>query len=318
MLLEELLSMVPGDTEERVERTRSRTNQQIRDALRHEMALRLNRRGGDEKAGSSIAAGVKVSVLPGLPLPLQKRELPPDTWLASQLATWQHSLRQLHQSSGDCQKLVAILSTDRRGAAVVAGAGQHLEAVHRLADTLLREAAKFNLVKWILEVEEDVLGAYFYQTRSLFDASVDARIELYWGVIGLVAMALGVTIEDLTVAVLAHELAHAYSHLGYDIDGQQWASGSFAKSDKGLKEGLAQYYGFAACNRLARIAPGSSTAFDELLKRQPSAYQTQKPWLEKATLEEVRLAMIETRRKQIGRLSEFTASLSDAAKKLRK
>lgn len=40
----------------------------------------------------------------------------------------------------------------------------------------------------------------------------NARIGLFWGVIGLVSRHLGVSVAGLTVKVLAHELAHAYSH----------------------------------------------------------------------------------------------------------
>ena len=42
--------------------------------------------------------------------------------------------------------------------------------------------------------------------------------------------------------VLTHELAHAYTQLGADIDGRRWAAASFAKAETELKEGLAQYY----------------------------------------------------------------------------
>jgi hypothetical protein len=38
--------------------------------------------------------------------------------------------------------------------------------------------------------------------------------------------------------VLAHELAHAYTQLGADIDGRRWAAPSFAKAETALKEGL--------------------------------------------------------------------------------
>lgn len=64
-------------------------------------------------------------------------------------------------------------------------------------------------------------------------------IEVYWAVIGLVAALLDVRIEDLTTVVLTHELAHAYTHLGYDIDGANWPGQCFAKTESVLKEGLA-------------------------------------------------------------------------------
>ena len=39
-------------------------------------------------------------------------------------------------------------------------------------------------------------------------------------VIGLISGILGVSVEALTIVTLIHELSHAYSHLGYDIDGE--------------------------------------------------------------------------------------------------
>ena len=35
-------------------------------------------------------------------------------------------------------------------------------------------------------------------------------------------MIYGFDVEALTYVVLAHELAHAYTHLGRDIDGNAW------------------------------------------------------------------------------------------------
>ena len=93
----------------------------------------------------------------------------------------------------------------------------------------------------MLSVREDFLGIYEYDARGLFadeQAINRATIRLYWGVIGLVSEWLGCRIEDLAIVVLAHELAHAYTQLGADIDGRRWAAPSFAKAETALKEGL--------------------------------------------------------------------------------
>ena len=47
----------------------------------------------------------------------------------------------------------------------------------------------------------------------------------------MVAPMIDVAIEDLTVVVLIHELAHGYTHIGRDIDGTSWDDTAFAKSD---------------------------------------------------------------------------------------
>jgi hypothetical protein len=64
-----------------------------------------------------------------------------------------------------------------------------------------------------------VLGAYFFRIP---------QIRLYWVVIGIAARTLGVAVEALTIVVLAHELARAYTHLGRDIDNERWDTGHFA------------------------------------------------------------------------------------------
>lgn len=67
-----------------------------------------------------------------------------------------------------------------------------------------------------LSVNEDILGVYRFDVRGLFDdekAVNRATIHLYWGVIGWVSELLGCDVEDLTIVVLTHELAHAYTQL---------------------------------------------------------------------------------------------------------
>jgi len=85
----------------------------------------------------------------------------------------------------------------------------------------------------IFDIREDVLGAYYFRIPE---------IRLYWVVIGIVARAIGVSVEALTVVVLAHELAHAYTHLGHDIDNERWETERFARTELDIVEGLAQFY----------------------------------------------------------------------------
>ena len=62
--------------------------------------------------------------------------------------------------------------------------------------------------------------------------------DLYWELIGFFANQMDVAVEDLTLVVLAHEQAHAYTHRGHDANGCAWDLDSFDKSDPGLVEGL--------------------------------------------------------------------------------
>lgn len=60
-------------------------------------------------------------------------------------------------------------------------------------------------------IDEDILGIYSTNKR---------RIEIFWKAIALIAPIINSSVESLTVVVLAHELAHAHTHIGRDINGQ--------------------------------------------------------------------------------------------------
>ncbi len=77
------------------------------------------------------------------------------------------------------------------------------------------------------------------ENGSRYRRKYSTQICLYWGVIGLVARLLGVSVEGLTITVLAHEYAHAYTHLGFDRSGGRWTGEAFGASEHELVEGLA-------------------------------------------------------------------------------
>jgi hypothetical protein len=112
--------------------------------------------------------------------------------------------------------------------------------------------------------------------------------------------------------VLAHELAHAYTHLGRDIDGRRWEVQAFRDSEHALKEGLAQYYTARVAHRLLAQVPGCRAAYEALLPHQPRAYRAHVPWLADFTPEEVRYAMIAVRREASASLAEFERRLVGA------
>jgi hypothetical protein len=100
--------------------------------------------------------------------------------------------------------------------------GVRLHGATRLAEELAECAAKAELLKRITQINEDILGVYMPTARLIPDKG---QIELYWVVIGAVARLLGVDTEALAVVVMAHELAHAYTHLGLDSNRNRWEDG---------------------------------------------------------------------------------------------
>jgi hypothetical protein len=309
--VETLLKHVPPDTARRVEETKARLNASIRRFLREETGLRLS--GGTDRNGDDHMS-VPVRLAPGLPRCLRGRTLDDEMWLAVTLAPHQDALRRLRAGLVELGPAVAALGERPAGRALVGDRGQHLAPVRDLAELLLRETERLDLVRWILEVDEDVLGVYEYGS---FDFGPDAGISLYWAVIGMCAGWLGTPVEDLAAVVLAHELAHAYTHLGRDIDGRRWEVQAFRDSDHMLKEGLAQYYTARVCRRLLVQAPGCQAAYEKLLPHQPRAYRAQVPWLADFTPEEVRCAMIAVRREARASLVEFERRLAWARREMR-
>jgi len=63
--------------------------------------------------------------------------------------------------------------------------------------------------------------------------------------------------------------------------------------------------------------PTMADAYEELLTRQPAAYQTHVRWTEENRPEEVRIAMLESRRHSVATNADFSAALAEGKKRLR-
>jgi hypothetical protein len=143
-----------------------------------------------------------------------------------------------------------------------------------------------------------------------------AGISIYWGIIGLVAEWLPCKVEDLTIVALTHELAHAYTQLGADIEGRRWSALQFAQTDVALKEGLAQYYTHQVLKRLDARYAGALKVFEAMLPKQHEIYRTHKPWVEDHSPEAVRRALIEVRRWKEKTVENFQRRLTQAQEQL--
>lgn len=317
--LEHLLSQIPSDAQERVERTRELINRPIREALRQETGLRLDRNGQDE-------ARVSIRLVPGLPTSLRKRTVEDKFKRAMLLAPLGPDLKRLKHGANRVGKFLDQLPIEAQVGELLTDAERYLPGAAEFAESLLREIETFDFLKWLFqerddeqqieEVADDILGLYRYNAFGRAGIANRGSIEVYWAVIGLVAALLDVRIEDLTTVVLTHELAHAYTHLGYDIDGANWPGECFAKTESVLKEGLAQYYTQAVCTRLRQM-PGCVAAFEALLNEQPEPYRIHVPWVEEFSPEEVRHAMLETRRQSKGELQSFQTAIRITKGRLR-
>jgi hypothetical protein len=312
ILLDDLIQKLPSDTADKVRRAKERFNERIREALRRETRLSLYRGTGEGRDRRDDVVQVPINIEAGLPqalVPVDKQTIEDKYHLAILLGPHRERLTALRESGNSvAEHLLPVLHQDAKARNLLDGGEAHVRIASDYADSLLRRLSEFQLTNFILGVSEDVLGDYQYRIHRGYD-DPKPRIRLYWGVIGLVAQDLGVNLEDLAGVVLAHELGHAYSHVGSDADDRYWSSDLFHASDLELKEGLAQYYTMRICQRLADSHPTLLKTFEELLKHQPRTYQVHTEW-ENATAERVRLAMLETRRTHVrGTLEDFKARL---------
>jgi len=274
-----------------VERTYKQWNTILRDYLRTETALRLTV-GGESQS-------VPVKLVAGMPKRFAEvmREFEGLEWLLLNRPAVEaaKSGTEFMESYYD---EVRVTKRDQAGLANVT----EIHRVHETAKAWLETLEDARVVDRIIGIEEDVLGAYFFRLPE---------IRLYWVVIGICARALGVSADALTIVVLTHELAHAYTHLRRDIDNERWETEKFAAADLRIVEGLAQFYTQVICQRLEPRMPAALKAFMALLDKQNDAYKTHCKWVgnDERGGEIVRVSMIECRSRGITASSDFTKAI---------
>lgn len=314
ILLTDLLERVPKEVEGRVRATRDRARNVLRDAIRAE--CRLAMRTDVEDGGAS--AQVPIEVLPGYPEALKALSFPDELRHVLLLTRFRRSLAEVASGTAGLLQLYEALKQLPNGSDWAGVDPAAISDTREWAQEMLRRLETHDPVGKILTVNEDILGAYIYRADVHDEfATNSARIALYWCVIGLVSDWLGSSVEDLTVVVMAHELAHAYTQLGADIEGRRWPSHHFGEAETDLKEGLAQFYTLRALQRVHGRFPGAIDVFDTLLAKQPGPYHAHEPWVEHFSPEAVRQAMIEVRRWQEGTLEQFTDRLGRAGEQLK-
>jgi hypothetical protein len=316
ILLEQLIERVSPDVESRVRQTRDKARPFLQEALRSE--CRLVMRTAQESEENRAGAQVPIEVVPGYPAILKAVQFPDEFQHILLLTRHRASLEQAGEGVSGLIQLRKELLRLPDSEKWVKATESELTATLRWATELLDLIERYDPVSRVLAVHDDILGIYEYQATNSDDKAVNrATIRLYWGVIGLVSDWMGLSVEDLTIVVLAHELAHAYTQLGADIEGRRWPSRQFSRAEKALKEGLAQYYTDRVLTRLDRRYGGAFKAYEALLAKQPEEYRTHIPWIEHCSPEAVRRAMIEVRRWDEGTIAQFEGRLASAAEQLR-
>ncbi len=287
---------------EEVEKAARFWNQTIREHIRTETGLRL--------ASGEQRRGVPVRVVSEIPLPVRR--------VFEISAEWSRLIlnrpKLLKAIEGTEFMRTHFSAADRlvgdRGLSSPDEIAKVEETARRWLEKLDEFMKQTELVQSILGQSIDVLGAYFFRLPE---------VRLYWVVIGTVALLIGVSVEALTIVVLTHELAHAYTHLGIDIDGVSWDTEAFAKTDIFIVEGLAQFYTWLVCRRLEPREGSASTAYKALLAYQAAPYKVHEEWVQNDAkpAEIIRASMIECRSKHLLRHPDFRNALDRYRQALR-
>jgi hypothetical protein len=314
MLVSDLLSSIPSDTRRWVEESFAAHRKTVISALTKELRFPLS--WGRSEATDTLLCSCAVSVDEiAIPERLAALKIPPEYALAAKLQIWLPSLTTFATSSKEMRQLIDGLRADLAQHIELPRFSEALQSSAATVEKLLQLSAigKFDLTRHILSVNEDVLGVFQFHPREGehgYKKSYRTDAKLYWGVLGLVSRALGVTLEGLTVKVLAHEYAHAYTHLSFDRNGQRWTGKRFAAADHVLKEGLAQYYAARCLDRMRDRVPEAWKAYEELLPKQPPAYRAHLIWLKQSTPEEVGAALARIRQEETATYKAFCEDLN--------
>ncbi|MCS3921321.1 hypothetical protein Q2T83_18325 (plasmid) [Fervidibacter sacchari] len=275
----QLLESTAEGAKGEVERAKEKWRQQIQDLVRNLTGLRLTHIHSPKetvKLSIRVDAGLPKKVVEKIKSDVGQMEL-----IRELLSFHKAALTALRDN---CKELLTNSLFDKLrdlGWSKAESYRSTIESTLKVAEELLREAEQAQVIRKILEIDEDVLGEYSPEGFH------SGKITLYWMVIGAVARWLGVSVEGLTVVVLTHEMVHAYTHLGTDIDGLRCCV-CFLKAKPAVREGLAQYFTHEVLNVLrVRGHEEFWRAYERLLKHQGGPYREHENWLKNEYTPEV-------------------------------
>ena len=179
-----------------------------------------------------------------------------------------------------------------------------IEALRKYCDEYFKRYELKSIIEKVFNIKDsgmEVWGAYFCSSK---------RVELYYLPIVLMCKLMSVLPEYSAAVVMAHELAHAYHHLGKDKDGLVWKE--FPSTDKEITEGLAQFYTLKFVEEYEGQYPALRQAYEAMIAFQTGPYLVHNGWVKDFSNEDVRLAMVAARTSSIIKYKEFQELLNSA------
>lgn len=288
----EVLREIHPDLIERIHRTYKNWHPVLRSHLRDETGLK-------HPAGRGKRS-LSVEVVPGLPWQLGEilKQFKGKEWIL----LGRDKLEDARDGAGYIM-LHHEAAKSLYGSSPIPGSVEEVKHFQDLADGLVKKCDVASIEAAFRALHEDTLGAYFYRRY---------KIQLYWMAIGIISSWIRVSPEALTVVVLAHELAHAYSHEGRDIGDKTWNTEVFAQADTEIVEGIAQFYTQVICNTLGDRDPTIVDAYERFLALQSGPYRVHDEWVKWGADagEVIRAGLIANRTRLITSFDDFQEALN--------
>lgn len=310
-VLDEILEVIAPDTRDRVQAVVSKHSKMIHEALYH--LTRLEIRDNESSFGKRgtlevlLEEGHATSFRPGALNDLKS--------VQAQLASMKPSASRLHDAVTHFQKRLKGVPDVLKELPELRPPDGILEGCLNHARLIMDKEIAQELLPEILAVHGERFGTF-----TLDDSVQGGKVKLYWAVMGyFVYTKPEVSLEGLAEFILAHELAHAFIHVGFDAVSRRWVGDGFKKTDNSLKEALAQYYAVKVVEELGEKLPDARTSYKALLAVQKGKdYKLHEPWLDPETgyhPEILRAALIPLRQKgPIKKFDEFAKRLAKEKK----
>lgn len=288
--LGEIVGAAGPKEQEAVVQADKRWRQKVQDAIRDVTRLKFD----TDTSGQRVAVPIKIADgYPDALLGILNEPISETEWIAEQIAAFTRQINALRTAAGDLGPLtrkIPPLEND----AIREDLIDTLNAVESTCRDLFERAKRAQLRERLMSIREDILGVYSFLDR--YGVYTNTEIRLFWKVIGTVAGSImDITVEELTVLVMAHELAHAYSHVACDAAGSIWARG-FPGSAIEVTEGIAQYYTWAVARYLDEHHFSSFLpAYEKKISHQQGPYRVHEKWVKEYSPEVFRQALIEAR-----------------------
>jgi hypothetical protein len=298
--LRKLLDERDPNFQTRIDRAKGQCNNAAREALRAETALKLNLEDEHRSVVVRVIDGLPAAVddlIATEPTPILWKLLLHHGELTGGIAAAELFARNL----SDVTSWLNLQSSESYRPQLI--------SVSRLFQDALGKVEQHPVAAKLYAIDHDIMGTY-HPDKTL--------VTIHWMVIALIASNLGVSVEALTVVVVVHELAHAYTHAGLDIDVASWDTDAFSRTEAAVTEGVAQHYTEVVLKKLATRFPEAPAVFQKLLARQPEVYRQYSSWFtaDEKRGEIMRAALLETRRAGIVTQEVFAARVREHAKRI--